>query len=81
MKCSWDIEDGLTRSQSLKAKLANARRKLDDLEVLIHAMRDGTDEQSTMLLAKLRLGYDVETLAESIRSCSDAADTNGMRFD
>lgn len=33
------------------------------MEVLIHAMKDGTDDQSTTLLAKLHLGYNVKTLA------------------
>lgn len=77
--CSWDTPDGSTRDQYLKARFANVMRQLDDLRVLVNAMRDDTDEQSTMLLAKLRLGFTVETLAQSIRSCPDAADNEDVR--
>jgi hypothetical protein len=79
--CSWDTPDGLTRNQHLKADFANVIRQLGDLIVLVNAMRDGTDEQSTMLLAKLRLGFTVETLAQSIRSRPDAAGKEGIRND
>jgi hypothetical protein len=76
--CSWDTLDGLTRNQDLWARFAALVGQRDDFEVLVNAMRDGTDEQSTMLLAKLRLGIMVGTLAQSIRSRSDAAYNEDM---
>lgn len=79
IECFWDARDGLTRTQDLKAKLADVLRRVDEFELVIYAMRNGTDEGSTMLLAQLRLGAEVEALAEIIRSCSDVADHNGIR--
>lgn len=78
-ECFWDVRDGLTRIQDLKAKHADAQKRVDDLELLIYAMRNGTDEGSTMLLAQLRLGAEVEALADVIRSGLDVVDDDGPR--
>lgn len=67
---SWDIGDGLTRTADLKRKLQAANGKSEDLDTLVEAMRRGSDEVSTMLLAKLRLGDSVENLATGIRLVS-----------
>lgn len=67
LECSWEIGDGLTRTADLKRKLLEATGRSDNLDTLVDAMRDGTDEVSTMLLAKLRLGATVKDLASSIR--------------
>lgn len=68
LECSWDIGDGLTRTADLKRKLLEATGKSDNLDTLVDAMRDGSDEVSTMLLARLRLGASVKDLAYGIRS-------------
>lgn len=57
----------MTKTEDLKAKLAKATRRTEDLSVLVSAMQFGTDEESTMLLAQLRLGVTVEVLIQSIR--------------
>lgn len=67
-ECTWDTVDGLTKTEDLKRKLAETNEHLDHLETLIRVMRSGTDKASTMLLARLRLGASVESLAQSIRS-------------
>jgi hypothetical protein len=68
LECSWDIGDGLTRTADLKRKLQEATGRSDDLDTLVNAMRYGTDEVSTMLLARLRLGEPIEDLVTALRT-------------
>lgn len=67
LECSWDIGDGLTRTADLKQKLHEANLKSDELGDLVSAMRTGTDQASSMLLAKLRLGCSIKELLANIR--------------
>lgn len=67
LKCSWEITDGMTRTADLKQKLQDATGKSEDLDLLVDALRSGSDIDSTMLLARLRLGTSVEDLAKSLR--------------
>jgi hypothetical protein len=67
LDCSWDVAEGLTRTANLKRKLLEANRISDDLGELVDAMRSGTDQTSSMLLAKLRLGDSLESLLSSMR--------------
>lgn len=57
----------MTRTADLKQKLQDATARSDDLDLLVDAMRTGTDEVSTMLLAKLRLGASVEALVRNMK--------------
>jgi hypothetical protein len=68
LECSWDIGDGLTRTADLKRKLQEATGRSGDLDTLVDAMRYGTDEVSTMLLARLRLGESIEDLVTALRT-------------
>jgi hypothetical protein len=70
LECSWDIGDGLTRTADLKRKLQEATGRSEDLDTLVDAMRYGTDEVSTMLLARLRLGEPIEDLVTALRTDS-----------
>jgi hypothetical protein len=67
LECSWDIGDGLTRTADLKRKLQEANVKSEELGDLVSAMRSGTDQTSSMLLARLRLGCSMEELLSNIR--------------
>jgi len=67
LECSWDIGDGLTRTADLKRKLQEANVKSEELSDLVSAMRSGTDQTSSMLLARLRLGCSMEELLSNIR--------------
>jgi hypothetical protein len=67
LECSWDIGDGLTRTADLKQKLQEANLKSEELSDLVSAMRTGTDQTSSMLLARLRLGCSMEELLSNIR--------------
>jgi hypothetical protein len=68
----------LTWTADLKARVEEAEVRVNDLRVLVEAMRFGTDESSTMLLAQLRIGVDVGELAQSIRSGSSVAAGKGV---
>jgi hypothetical protein len=67
LECSWDVGEGLTRTADLKRKLLEANRLSDDLGELVEAMRLGTDQTSSMLLAKLRSGDSLESRLPNIR--------------
>lgn len=62
LDCVWDAEKGLTRLDSVKTRFETAQARLYRLEQLIHAMRTGTDDESTTLLARLRLGDTIEEI-------------------
>ena len=67
LECSWDIGDGLTRNADLKQKLQEANLKSEELSDIVTALRTGTDQTSSMLLARLRLGCSMEELLTNIR--------------
>lgn len=79
LECSWEIGDGLTRTADLKRKLLEATGRSDNLDTLVDAMRDGTDEVSTMLLARLRLGATVKDLASGIRLGASSEEPNAVQ--
>jgi hypothetical protein len=54
----------MTRSEDLKSKVREATERGDRLEQLVDAMRQGTDQQSSELLARLRVGATVEDLLD-----------------
>jgi hypothetical protein len=64
--CSWDVDDGLTKTAGLKKQLREAVGRSEDLCALVDAMRRGTDETSSMLLAKLRIGISLNDLLAGI---------------
>lgn len=66
--CSWTGTDGLTRFEDLKQRLDVATRRIQDLERFIETLRTETDENATMLLAKLRISTPFEQLHASIKT-------------
>lgn len=56
LDCSWDVADGLTRTSDLKRRLQKATTRLLAPDLIFAALRDGTDNESTEVLARLRLG-------------------------
>lgn len=51
----------------LELSLREANAKTQNLEALVHAMQHSTDEDASMLLAKLRLGSPIEELVASLQ--------------
>jgi hypothetical protein len=66
IECSWDVDGGLTRTAGLRKQLREAVGRSEDLCALVDAMRRGTDETSSMLLAKLRIGISLNDLLTGI---------------
>lgn len=67
LECSWDIVDGLTRTADLKRKLQEANGRSEDLGELVDALRSRSDQTSSMLLARLRIGASLEQLLSNVR--------------
>ena len=64
MECSYEVADGLTRSEDLKLKVREATERGDRLDQLVDAMHQGIDQQSSELLARLRVGATIEDLLD-----------------
>lgn len=60
----------MTSHTELHRVLLHQKTELDDFNTLVAGLRTDSEDGSTMLLAKLRLGASVETLAKSIREGS-----------
>lgn len=68
LTCEWDILAGVTTNEDLRHKVRETTRQLDDMQVLFNAMQLGSDQVSSLLLAKLRIGVPVFDLAQSVRT-------------
>lgn len=60
--CLYDVADGKTRSEDLKFKVQEATERGDKLDQLVSAMRHGSCEESSALLARLRRGATLDEL-------------------
>jgi hypothetical protein len=78
LACSWTTISGLTRTADLKKKVYEAAGRSDDLDTFLDTIRRGTDQVSSMLLAKLRCGMSLRDLLLEIRLTSSAIDLNGL---
>lgn len=74
LECMYDVEDGSTRTEDLKKKLEEAKLRTHDLDQFVAVLRNGSDFDSTTMLARLRLGDSLEDLFEVIRSKSSPMD-------
>jgi hypothetical protein len=68
LTCEWEVLGESTNTSDLKRKLEDAVSHSEDMRVLIEALQFGSDQNSTFLLASLRLGVSIFGLAESIRA-------------
>ncbi|KAI5361967.1 Putative zn(2)-C6 fungal-type DNA-binding domain-containing protein [Septoria linicola] len=66
--CSYEYEEGLTRVGSLKMRLSESTAKTESLEYLFEQLRVRSDEESSMLLAVIRLGADLDKVVVQLRS-------------
>lgn len=69
LTCSWDNGHGLTWQQDL-VRSPPDQPQTDNLYTLVSAFRSRSDDEATMLLARLRLGASVGSLVKSIRTDS-----------
>lgn len=70
LDCSWSGRREMVSHTELHQVLLHQKTQLDDLNILVAGLRTDSEDGSTMILAKLRLGASVETLAKSIREGS-----------
>lgn len=52
----------MTRQEHLRSQLVPQTNELARLKFILLAMKDGTDESATEILARLRMGASVEQL-------------------
>jgi hypothetical protein len=64
--CIWETSEGLTRTEELRQQLRSVMANLDNLKAIVGKMRNGTDEEATMVLTRLRLGASIEEVVQVI---------------
>lgn len=72
---------GLTRTAFLRQKLDDTQLRLSDLELLVDALKGGSDAESTMLLAKIRVGHDVNEIIEALKDCKSESSSSVHAID
>ncbi|KAM3416127.1 hypothetical protein BST61_g7736 [Cercospora zeina] len=67
VECAYEYEEGLTKVGWLKMKLDEATAKTNSLEFLFEQLRTRSDEESSMILAIIRLGADLEKVVSQLK--------------
>jgi len=57
-------------TEELRARLGSATDRSDDLDTVMEVLRSGTDQASTMMLARLRMGASIEDLVAPLRAAA-----------
>lgn len=65
--------------EDLKRKLKLVIERTQTLNRLTDAMRSGSDDESSMLLARLRVGHSIEDIVKSIQVDSSPSSGEGRR--
>lgn len=68
LECQYDVRIGSSRRAELEQKLNEATSRSWELGIILHALRTGTDEESTMLLARLRMGESLDGVLNTLLS-------------
>lgn len=58
------MEEGMTRHQHMRSQLFQQTTEIAQLQVIVNAMRHGTDAEAAEVLARLRMGESVEQLCD-----------------
>lgn len=66
--------------ENLKRKLKKATEQTQNVNRLIDAMRSGSDDESSMVLARLRLGHSIEDIVKSIQVDYSSSSNEGRRL-
>jgi hypothetical protein len=78
LTCEWDLLASVTTNEDLRHRVRDTTQRLDDMQVLADAMQFGSDQTSSLLLAKLWVGVSVFNLAQSVRNVTGTADQYGI---
>jgi hypothetical protein len=74
LNCSYNVAEGTTRTNDLKRKLREATSRAHVFGLVLAVMREGSDDQATTVLAKLRMGQSSLEIVSSlpvVASCSN----------
>jgi len=55
LTCEYDVSEGVTKMQSLKDQLDARTRELESTSAILRVLVEGSDQEATELLARLRL--------------------------
>ncbi|KAF1353954.1 hypothetical protein BDV97DRAFT_128766 [Delphinella strobiligena] len=69
--CQYDVRVGISKRAELERKLNEATTRSCELGILLHALQSGSDEESTMLLARLRMGESLDNIVSSLLTPKD----------
>ncbi|KAH8711893.1 hypothetical protein GQ44DRAFT_730955 [Phaeosphaeriaceae sp. PMI808] len=65
--CQYDVPEGVTRSERMKLlRRESVINRAEELEHVIRALRTGSDEQASAILARLRIGDQVHEVAKEL---------------
>ncbi|KAK4903728.1 hypothetical protein LTR49_026694 [Elasticomyces elasticus] len=65
--CVYDVEgEGVTRMQAMQQKLSAKELELDRLKLVVKSLRDGTDNDAAAILARLRLGDNLDNIPAAV---------------
>jgi hypothetical protein len=77
LNCAYSVAEGATRTNDLKRRLRETSNKAHVFGLLLEVMREGTDQEATTVLARLRIG---ETLPGILCSLPVSASSPNGEF-
>jgi hypothetical protein len=66
LDCTYSVAEGATRTNDLKRRLRETSNKAHAFGLLLEVMRQGTDEEATKVLARLRIGESLQGILRSL---------------
>jgi hypothetical protein len=66
LDCTYSVAEGATRTNDLKRRLRETSNKAHAFGLLLEVMRQGTDEEATKVLARLRIGESLQGILCSL---------------
>lgn len=69
----------MTRVADLKQRIEEGARRLECLETLVDLLRYETDETSTMILARLRLGASIVDIVDMYGNSQHGKTSNALQ--
>ncbi|KAH7069644.1 hypothetical protein BKA63DRAFT_579756 [Paraphoma chrysanthemicola] len=65
--CQYDVAEGVSRAERMKLlRRDSMSSKVEEMERVLKALRSGSDEQASIILARLRLGERLEEVAKGL---------------
>ncbi|KAF2027123.1 hypothetical protein EK21DRAFT_72682 [Setomelanomma holmii] len=72
--CQYDVAEGVSRAERMKLlRRDSMSSKVEEMERVLKALRSGSDEQASNILARLRLGERLEEVAKGLPSATSTS--------